>query len=797
MNKYKLTFFFLFILLQAHAQNAANDSLQQQFNRYTQNAFSEKVYVHTDRNFYITGEIMWFKAYVTDGMVNYPSNISKLAYADVIDRNNKIFLQTKIEIKNGNGNGSLYLPVNMPSGNYKIRSYTNWMKNAGAAFYFEKAFTVVNAQSTAGLITADTTAQYDIQFFPEGGNLVKKVESKVAFRMTDRNGRGVPAFTGVVVNETHDTIALFRPSRFGIGYFNFIPTDTHLYKAYISTPSGGTIVKNLPAASEEGYVMKLRKAGRGEVEVIVYSPGTGNTTPAVQLFVHTRGSVKNIQTKMIQNGSAHFMIAEDILGDGISHFTIFNSLRQPVCERLYFKTPSKHLLINAKANKPGYGRREKVTVSINSTDTDNISVPANMSLAVYRLDSLQTSGQTDIFSYLWLSADLKGTVESPSWYFSGADGTAEAMDNLMLTHGWRKFEWADIQQNRLPSHTFLPEYTGHIITGKITDSATRKPLPSVTVYLSVPGDRTQCYASTSDAGGNIRFYTREVYGPGEVILQPEVSFVSGYTIEINTPFQDQFSAKPLAALQLSAELKNAIEQNSVNAQAQRKFLADQLKIYHLPQTDSLPFYGKPDEKYLLDDYTRFTTMEEVLREYVSGVLVGRSKGKFHLNIFDMANNRLFKENPLVLLDGVPVQDMDRIMRYDPLKIRKLELVKRRYYYGPLVVDGILNFTTHKSNLPEFETDDRTVILDYEGMQWQRAFYSPLYETKEQAAGRLPDFRNLLYWSPDVITGKDGRAVLTFFTGDVKGKYTGIIEGMSADGKAGSGTFSFEVKDNAQ
>ena len=93
--------------------------------------------------------------------------------------------------------------------------------------------------------------------------------------------------------------------------------------------------------------------------------------------------------------------------------------------------------------------------------------------------------------------------------------------------------------------------------------------------------------------------------------------------------------------------------------------------------------------------------------------------------------------------------MDDIMSYDPLKIRKLELVKRRYYYGPMVVDGILNFTTYKGNLQEFEMDDRAVILDYEGMQWQREFYSPLYETEAQAASRPPIsgifYTGLLMW----------------------------------------------------
>lgn len=792
MNIHKVILLFFLIPAQSYAQNKVTDTLRQQFTRYSQNAFIEKIYLHTDRNFYIAGEILWFKAYVTDGLLNRPSSVSKVAYADVIDRNNKIFLQAKIEIKSGNGSGSLYLPVNMPTGSYKIRSYTNWMKNAGAAFYFEKVFTVVNTSLPPGLAVTDTATRYDIQFFPEGGNLVKNMEGKVAFRMTDKNGKGVPVFSGVVLNEHRDTLATFSPYRFGIGHFSFTPAGTGVYKAYITTPAG-TIVKELPQALEEGYTMKLCKTRNGQIGISIYAHIKGNTLPAVHLFAHTRGSVKSIQTGTIQNNSVYFSVDEHILGDGITHFTVFNNLGQPVGERLYFKMPSKRLFINASANELLYDARKKVTVTVNSAGAGNQSLPANMSLSVYRLDPLQAAEPADIFSYLWLSADLKGVVESPAWYFSGSDSTTEAMDNLMLTHGWRRFEWAAVQQNKRPAYLFLPEYTGHIITGKITDPDTRSPLPSVMVYLSIPGEHAQFYVSKSDPNGNIRFYTHSSYGPGEIVLQPAGYSAGSYNIEINTPFQDQFSARPLPALQLADHLRGAIEQSSVNAQVQRKFLADQLKTYNIPSTDSMPFYGKPDEKYLLDDYTRFTTMEEVLREYVPGVMVGKARGRFHLNVINISNSRIFRDNPLVLLDGVPVHDIDRIMRYDPLKVRKLEVVKRTYYYGPMVTDGLLNFTTYKGNLPEFEMDDRAVILDYEGMQWQRAFYSPLYETEAQAASRLPDFRNLLYWSPDITTGSNGQTALTFFTGDVKGKYIGVIEGISTDGRSGSSTFSFEVK----
>jgi len=185
-------------------------------------------------------------------------------------------------------------------------------------------------------------------------------------------------------------------------------------------------------------------------------------------------------------------------------------------------------------------------------------------------------------------------------------------------------------------------------------------------------------------------------------------------------------------------------------------------------------------------------MEEVLREYIPGVIVSRANRKFKLTAFDIQNKRLFKDSPLLLLDGVPVQDADRIMSYDPLKVRKIEVVTRRYYYGPLVLDGIVNFITYKGNLEEFEMDPRSAIVDFDGIQLQREFYMPAYDTEEQRKSRLADFRNLLYWNPDVITNKNGETQLQFYTSDMKGKYIGVIEGITTDGKAGRNTFSFEV-----
>ncbi|MFT3746860.1 MAG: hypothetical protein QM768_01020 [Agriterribacter sp.] len=784
---------FCFFFHKALAQEDFSAVISQQFNQYSQQAFTEKIYLHTDRNFYLAGEIIWFKAYVTDAVNNHLSNLSKIAYTELLDKNNNVLLQAKTGITEGTGNGSFYLPVNIPSGNYKIRCYTSWMKNFAPAFFFECTVTIVNTASSGMLPPIDTIPFYDISFFPEGGNLVQETENNIGFTITGKDGTGLNKCTGIIT-DGNDTIVLFSPQHAGIGTFLFTPLKEHSYTAHIIDTSGKEIVRKAIPPASEGFTMRLTRTASGQIAIIVKCPpGDFANRKELYLFAHTRGAIKSVQKTLTQSGATQFIVDESKLNDGITHFTIFNNERRPVCERLYFKRPAQKLNIGLSLDANQYATRRKGALKILSTDADNKSVAANMSLSVYRADDLQKEKTTDIYSYLWLNADLAGNIEDPLYYFNNInDATNRQLDNLMLTHGWRRFKWDNIQQNKKPLFEFLPEFEGQIITGKIIDSATKRPVQDAIVFGAVPGSYTQFYSSQSDRNGNIKFYTKNIAGPGELVLQAQETDKHFYNIEINTPFSGKFTENKLADLNISHGLKNALETSSINMQLQRKYAADMLKKYNLPDIDTSTFYGKPDERYMLDDYTRFTTMEEVLREYIPGVIVSRANRKFKLTVYDIQNKRLFRDNPLLLLDGVPVQDADRIMSYDPLKVRKIEVVTRRYYYGPLVLDGIVNFITYKGNLEEFEMDPRSVILDFDGIQLQREFYMPAYDTEEQRKSRLADFRNLLYWNPDVITGKSGETQLQFYTSDMKGKYIGVIEGITPDGKAGRSTFSFEV-----
>jgi hypothetical protein len=775
-----------FATINSYAQ-LLND-VQSNFKKYSQTALQEKVFVHSDKGAYLTGEILWFKVYVVDGSYHKAFNLSKVAYVEVLDEALNPVMQAKVELKNGVGSGSLYVPVTLNNGNYHMRAYTNWMKNFNPDFYFDKKITIINPQR-APVVAKTNTADFDIQFFPEGGDLVYGIAGKVGFKAVNDRGRGID-FTGVIVDQKNDTVVKFQPLKFGMGHFSFTPAPGNRYKAVIRT-GGASVVKDMPAIKEKGYVMTLTDAGAGKLQIVVNSNVT-SSDGSVYLFAHTRQVVKMAQRAPQINGTATFAIDKSTLNDGISHLTVFDGDRHPVCERLYFKRPTKNLVIDAASDQQNYGNRKKVNISLDAKDQSGNFLEANLSMSVYRLDAYQKLEPGDITSYLWLSSDLRGSIESPEYYIKNdTDEANQAADNLMLTQGWRRFQWSDVLQDKSASFSYLPEYNGHIVAGKIINTTTNAPAFDVIAYFAVPGKRVQLFASRSDTTGRILFNTKDLYGPGEIVVQTDSHRDTTYHIDIQNPFSEHFSKLPLPPFELTPDMKTPLELQNVAMQVQNIYAGSKTRQFYEPYIDSTGFYGKPDHVYRLDDYTRFTTMEEVLREYIREVNVFHPHNRFQIRV--IGDKGFLEGDPLVLLDGIPIFDMNKVMAIDPLKIKRLDVIKDRYFWGPADAEGILSYASYKADLAGVEVDPHAIVMDYEGMQLQRVFYSPVYDTDAQVSSHTPDFRSLLYWAPTVKTNTAGKNQLSFYTSDEEGKYVGVIQGITADGEPGSQTFTFDVK----
>lgn len=779
--------FFQFALNAAWCQDDVN-TISSIFSTYNQSILKEKLFVNTDKNFYVTGEILWLKLYDVDASTHKPLDVSKVAYVEIFDSSHKHLLQAKIALHNAEGNGSFYLPPTLTSGSYKLRAYTNWMKNFGAETYFEKNITIVNVQRRLNIPASQPANKFDIQFFPEGGNLVNNLKSVIAFKATDQYGKGIN-FNGFLLDNS-DTAFAFKPQHDGMGKFLFTPSPNHIYRALIKTDSGYSEIINLPTAYNSGYVMRLSDEG-DKISVSIQSDILSQQP--LYIFVHTREIINVVEKGSMENGKTVFSISKSMLGDGISHITAFNDQRQPVCERLYFKRSSRLLNISLNTDQQEYAKRKKVQVQVHFNKNEMQDDTASLSMAVIRLDSLQSQPDININTYLLLTSDLKGYIENPSYYFLNNNSeTYAALDNVMLTNGWRRFKWEDILKNKVQYFNYIPEYNGPVISANVINTITGNPAPGVETYISAPGFQNAFNTSFSDSTGKIKFELKDFYGSSEIILQPNTIRDSIYKINISDPFSEEFSGTAYPLFNFKNEKINALREQSISTQVQNIYAGKNLKHFYTPVTDTTVFYVTPDAKYNLDNYTRFTTIEEVLREYVTLVDVRKRDGEFHFILYDFANNNTLKADPLIMLDGVPVFDQNNFMAISPLKLSTLEVVNYRYFLGGSVFNGILNWSSYKGDMADYDLGPHAVIIDYSGLQQEREFYSPVYNNEAQTSNHLPDFRNVLLWSPDIKIPAGANKEIQFFTSDLPGRYIIYIQGISRSGVTGSASAIFSV-----
>jgi hypothetical protein len=417
--------------------------------------------------------------------------------------------------------------------------------------------------------------------------------------------------------------------------------------------------------------------------------------------------------------------------------TILNPLRglqhpflQPVEKAANASKPGDEQFL-VDGIKTNYGKREAVQFSLSGVSVSSVSV------AVHKVDSLET---------------LIG-------------------DQVFLE-----------QVNPMPDQDGITEYGGHLIRGRVTDRK-GKPLEGIRIFLTVPGKKFYFNNSISDASGRVQFEVRDVFGTEQVIAYPAAAADSGLVITLDNPFYQKsvpISQKPIiieAAQQLS------LNERTAEFSLRQLFPQSVKERYFYPwQQDSTAFFGDPDKVYLLDDYTRFRTLEEVFREYVPEVDLKKIQGEFRVRLLNQSFRRLFDGNPLVLLDGVAVNDINRLMSIDPLKIRKLELVTRRYFLGDMAFEGILSMTTYEGDLGGFSLGRGAVLLDYPTMQLQQQFSSPVHNASKSFNSRTPDLRNILLWEPEAAADETGTIPVLFYTGDLSGEFVVDIKGYSTTGK---------------
>lgn len=335
-----------------------------------------------------------------------------------------------------------------------------------------------------------------LQFFPEGGELVSGMRSKVAFKALNEYGKAADV-EGIVVDDAGKNIVTFESFHKGMGAFTFTPEKERKYRAKITKPVALAKQYELPEAMANGWGLGIEKKSDSTLQASIYSP----LHKPLYLVGQVRGDIYFTKEILPDKGYNTIEIPLDSFPIGVAQFTLFDHQQLERCERLVFVNQHRKMHVAITADKNYYQPREKVELNIRTYDEHQLPIPASLSLAVVddKLISFTDDKQDNILSYLLLSSDVRGKVEEPSFYFDSEEPKAtEALDYLLLTQAWRRFTWEQVH-DRHNKVGYYPEKLGSI-SGRIINANTNKPVEGTITLVEITNKRRAAQLKTKPDG---------------------------------------------------------------------------------------------------------------------------------------------------------------------------------------------------------------------------------------------------------------------------------------------------------
>jgi hypothetical protein len=385
---------------------------------------AERIYLHIDRLNYTSGDDIWFKAYVIDPATNKLSLNTNNLHVELIAPDSKIIQRRTVRIENGTGHGDFQLHDSIPSGRYRIRAYTNYMRNFDEQFFFLKEITVVSPyDDVLGLKkpVKKIDNKIDIKFFPEGGSLVENVTSRIAFKAVNALGKGCDVAVKLY-SASGEHIAIFTSTRKGMGSFNIQPGPGHSYYAVVQSGDSTETRASLPESFPTGVAIHTHISNDKKLILTVSTnDATLSKLKGIDFSVNlsSRNLINKLSKIRINSLVNNFLIPLDSIPDGILRVTLSGIEGLPLCERLVFLQKSSEVRLNVTTDKKQYKAREKVNTEISLSGDSTFTGAGEFSFSAAEEQSTDNSSlwPSSIVSWFLLVSDIRGNVEEPSYYF--------------------------------------------------------------------------------------------------------------------------------------------------------------------------------------------------------------------------------------------------------------------------------------------------------------------------------------------------------------------------------------------
>lgn len=335
---------------------------------------------------------------------------------------------------------------------------------------------------------------------------------------------------------------------------------------------------------------------------------------------------------------------------------------------------------------------------------------------------------------------------------------------------------------------WTPEIRDVSISGIAYHSQSRKPISNLPIYVSAFKNPPQIHIIRTNQKGEFIYSLNSLKDSRDIYIGPRSLSGESIELQINNDFSTEFADQALNQIEINSAIKLLIEEMSINHQAGRIYKTDPGN--KIIETRTLPFhFNKAPFSVLLDKYVDTPTLEMVFDELVPRCSVIKRKENFHL-IVDNEDEDILYQNPLVLIDNIPVFDMNHLMEIHPSKIEKISVYTEPMVLGDNLIEGLVLVTTRSDNFAGIEMPKGSIFLNYQTISTSNKFEAPRYDKKDKRESRLADFRTTLYWSPKLLI-KD-KEQINFYTSDHESEYEVIVKGFSMSGEFYFGKKSFFV-----
>lgn len=653
-------------------------------------------------------------------------------------------------------------------------------------------------------------SKLDVQFFPEGGKLVQGFLNKIGFKAIGIDGKGRKVH-GKVFNSQEEEVAVFESNHLGMGSFYLKAESSAIYhsKVSMSNTENSTFQYLFPDVVPNGSILSVART-RDKIKATVIS---NELTGSVAVKVSCRGKDYYQIEGQLQAGNLNFELPSNDLPEGIILFTLFNAIKMPIAERLFFnETAADRMDISLKTDKSAYAQRDLTKLDITLSQQDGATPNADLSVLVINEEHWHQGMGKDIRSYFLMDSELRGEVEEPSYYFKDDNpNRLNDIDALLLTQGWRSYKFP---AKRVMTNFYWPQ-AGLSVKGMVR-SLNRKPIENVDLTLATFGKSSSFYVESADSLGRFNFELDDIYEHQiKLLLQAKnvLNAKKKYTIYLDTfPI-------PKVSYEYKPHIKKVdrVERALIQTEKRREKIRSEFDFTGINQLDEVVLdgkniteqqrkankdYGKPDviikgdairkkEKnwsYGLYSILMFNYADEI---YIETFTDG----------FSLAHIRRGRNEPtLLVVDGrlLKKHEYEIVPHMSPKIVESVQLIKNAKYFqrnylsvfpdtdalkAPAVGHIISIYTKGSVGIYGSTSPDKleTTIAGFSPI---KEFYTPKYDKPVLPEAQQPDFRSLVYWAPSIPKDKDGNTVVSFYNPDIPGNYVIVVEAISTDGRIG-------------